>query len=67
MDKILSRMTGIEHELFYEIIYNGTNITKAVEKISNKYEMDTQTVWKNYYKRIKGDIKKILKYTVKIQ
>ena len=67
MDKILSHMTGIEHELFYEIVYNGTNITKAVEKISNKYEIDTQTVWKNYYKRIKGDIKKILKYTVKIQ
>ena len=34
MAESLSKMTGIEYQLFYEIVYNGINITKAVENIA---------------------------------
>ena len=62
LDDILSKMTGIEYELFYEIVYNGTNITKAVEHIAYENDKEPQTIWKNYYRNIKKEIKKISKF-----
>ena len=62
LDDILSKMTGIEYELFYEIVYNGTNITKAVEHIAEENDKEPQTIWKNYYRNIKKEIKKISKF-----
>lgn len=59
MSDILSKFTGIEYQLFYEIAYKGTNITKAVENISNKYDIDTRSVWRNHYKKIKKYVKKL--------
>ena len=55
----LSKMTGIEYQLFYEIVYNGVNITKAVDKIANDNNIEPVTIWKNYYKKIKKYINRI--------
>lgn len=59
MSDSLSKMTGIEYELFYEIIFNGTKITKAVDKVAEKNCIEPQTIWKNYYKKIKKPINRI--------
>lgn len=67
MDETLSKMTGIEYELFYEIVYLGTSITKAIELLAERNNKDTQTIWKNHYRKIKKDIKKIIKFSSKIQ
>ena len=62
MSDILSKMTGIEYQLFYEIVYNGVGITKAVENIAEENDKDTSTIWNNYYKKIKKDVKKIANF-----
>ena len=35
MAESLNNMTGIEYQLFYEIVYKVKNITKSVEKIAS--------------------------------
>lgn len=59
MAESLSKMNGIEYQLFYEIVYKGINITKAVENIAVVNGIEPQTIWKNYYKRISKYVKKI--------
>lgn len=59
MDIILSKMSGIEYQLFYEIVYKGTNPTKAVESLAFETGKDTSTIWRNHYRKIKKDVKKI--------
>lgn len=66
MQDSLSKMSGIEYQLFYEIAYKGVNISKAVENIAVANNKDVGTIWKNYYKKIKKYVKK-LKCTVFIQ
>ena len=61
MAESLSKMTGIEYQLFYEIVYKGVRITKAVENIATANDIEPQTVWKNYYKKIKRYINKLFK------
>lgn len=63
MTKTLSSMQGIEYQLYYEIVYNNRSISKAVDIVASKNNKDTQTIWKNYYRKIK----KYVKNTVKIQ
>lgn len=62
MSDILSKRQGIEYQLFYEIAYKGVSITKAVENISAITKKDVSTIWKNYYSKIKADIKKIANF-----
>lgn len=59
IEEKLKELKGIERELFYEIIVKGLNVTKAVDKIAFKYDMDSSNIWKNYYPKIKEEIKKI--------
>lgn len=59
MNDILSKMIGVEYQLFYEIAYKGVPITKAVEIIAERNELDTRTVWRNHYKKIKKYVKKL--------
>lgn len=59
MNDILSNMTGIEYQLFYEIACKGVGVTKAVEFIAEKNDIDTRTVWRTYYKPIKKYVKKL--------
>lgn len=59
MSNSLSKMSGIEYQLFYEIVYKGVNVTKAVENIANNNDIEPQTIWKNYYKKIKRYVNRI--------
>ena len=63
MTESLGKMSGIEYQLFYEIVYKGVKITRAVENIATANDIEPRTVWKNYYKNIKKDIKKIKYFT----
>lgn len=60
MSNILSKLNGIEYELYYEIVVKGITITKAVDNIAEKYDKDTRTIWKYHYKNIKKYIKKVM-------
>lgn len=59
IEEKLRELKGIEKELLYEILVNGLNVTKAVDKIAYRYDMDPSNIWKNYYPKIKEDIKRI--------
>ena len=63
MTDSLNKMTGIEYQLFYEIVYKGVRITKAVENIATINDIEPQTIWKNHYRKIKSYIKKIKKFS----
>ena len=63
MNETLSKMAGIEYKLFYEIVYNGTTISKAVELIAEEYEKDVSTIWRNHYNKIKRDVKRISNFS----
>ncbi len=62
MNETLSKMTGLEYQLYYEIVFKGVNISKAVDNIANANDKDTSTIWKNYYNKIKKDVKKIANF-----
>lgn len=66
MDEKLSKLTYIEHALYYEIVVNGVGISRAVSNIAERYNKDNDTIWKYYYSKIKKDIKN-LKRLVKVQ
>lgn len=55
--KNMSNLKGIEYELYTEIVINGLNASKAVEKVAEKNEKDVSTIWKNYYPNVKKIIK----------
>ena len=57
MERTISQLKGIDYELYSEIVINGKNISKAVEKVAGHNYMDVGTIWKNYYPRIKYYIK----------
>lgn len=56
IEQDLSKMTGIQNRLYYEIVMNGLKITKAIEKIAEEEQMDISTIWKNYYPEVKEKI-----------
>lgn len=63
MDSTLSKLTGIEYSLYYEIVVNGINITRAISNIAEQHGKDDQTIWKYHYKKIKKYIKRVKNYT----
>ncbi len=63
MDEGLGKMTGIEYQLFYEIVYNGRTVSNAVDTISQLNNKDSRTIWKYHYPKIKKYLRKILKFT----
>lgn len=62
MEKRLAKLNGIEDRLYYEIVVNKKKVTEAVEYIADTFYLTDRTVWKNYYSKIKGDIKKLRNY-----
>lgn len=62
MTDTLAKMTGLEYKLYYEIIVKGVNISKAVDNIADISGKDTRTIWKNYYNKIKKDVKKVANF-----
>lgn len=67
MAESLSNMTGIEYQLFYEIVFKGTKISRAVDKIATDNSIEPQTIWKNYYRKIKKYIKRVNTFGYKSQ
>lgn len=67
MTDTLSSMEGIEYALYYEIVVKGVNVTKAIDNIADRFDKDSRTIWKYHYKKIKKDIRKINKCTLKVQ
>ena len=59
MQNVYKNFEGIENSLFYEIIFKGLNVTKAVDKVSFKYDKDPSTLWKNYYPKVKQSIEEL--------
>ena len=62
MTDTLAKMTGLEYKLYYEIVVKGVNISKAVDNIADISDKDTRTIWKNYYNKIKKDVKKVANF-----
>lgn len=56
MESDLQNLNGIENKLYYEIVINGNNVTKAIDKVASSEFVDTSTLWKNYYPKIKKQI-----------
>lgn len=56
MEKDLQKLNGIENKLYYEIVINGNNVTKAIEKVASNEFIDISTLWKNYYPKVKKQI-----------
>lgn len=66
MNEKLKSCVGIDRELLYEIIIRGTNVTKAVDKIAFHYDMDSSTIWKNYYPKVKEKLNELDNFTSEI-
>ncbi len=56
MESDLQNLNGIENKLYYEIVINGNNVTKAIDKVASNEFIDTSTLWKNYYPKVKKQI-----------
>lgn len=59
MKEKLKNLKGIEQELFYEIVINGLNVTKAVDKVAFHNDVDSSTIWKRYYKNVKKELESL--------
>lgn len=58
MENNLKNLTGIANKLYYQIVVNGLNVTKAVDIVARDEDKDVSTIWKNYYPKIKDKIKR---------
>lgn len=58
MENNLRNLTGITNKLYYQIVVNGLNVTKAVDVVARDEDKDVSTIWKNYYPKIKDMIKR---------
>lgn len=63
MENTLGKMSGLEYQLYYEIVIRGVGISRAVDNIASISGKDTSTIWKNYYTKIKKDVKKVANFT----
>ena len=61
IEKDIKELTGIENGIYKEIVINGLNVSKAIEKISQEMDKDVSTLWKNYYPNVKKRIEKLKK------
>lgn len=66
MEEKLKACVGIDRELLYEIMIKGINVTRAVDNVAFNYDMDSSTIWKNYYPKVKETLKELEKYASEI-
>ncbi len=52
----IKKLSGIENELYCEIVVNGIKVSKAIEKIATEENISVSTLWKNYYPSVKKRI-----------
>ncbi len=53
IENSLKNLKGIEKELLYELLIKGRKATRAVEIVAFKNDLDSSTIWKGYYPKIK--------------
>ncbi len=56
IEQNIDQLSGIENKLFKEIVINGINVSKAIEKVAEEEQKDVSTLWKNYYPKVKYKI-----------
>ena len=56
IEGILDNYQGIELKLFKEVVVNGLNVTKAIEKVALEESRDVSTIWKYYYPKVREKI-----------
>ena len=61
MTETLKKTTGIEHELYKEIVINCVSKTQAVKKVADLFQKEERTIWKYHYSKIKKDLKSLEK------
>lgn len=61
MDNTIKELRGMEAELYRYIVIDGVNISKAVEKVSEKNNKSLSTVWTIYHEYIKENLNKLKK------
>lgn len=57
----INSLTGIEADLYKEIVVNGTKVSKAVEKVADKNNREPRTIWRIYHREVKELIYKLKK------
>lgn len=62
MDNTIKELKGLDAELYRYIVFDGMNISKAVEKISEKYDNGLSTAWRIYRKNLKKELIKLKKF-----
>lgn len=67
MEENLKSLVGINRELLYEILIKGTNVTRAVDNVAFRYDMDPSTIWKNYYPKVKEKLKELDSFASEMQ
>ncbi len=53
IENSLKNLKGIEKELLYELLIKGRKATRAVEIVAFKNDLDSSTIWKGYYPKVK--------------
>lgn len=53
METTLKDLDGMGADLYKEIIINGNKVSKAVEKIAERYNKDVSTIWRLYHREVK--------------
>jgi len=59
MERLLKELRGVEEELAVNILVNGINPTRSVDKVAFRYDLDPSTIWKNYYPKVKKMLKEV--------
>lgn len=59
MEECLNNLSGLEAELYREIVCNNLRISKAVEKVADNNDRDVSTIWRMYHKKVKEHINQL--------
>ena len=63
MNDTLSKMSGIEYALYYEIVVKGMRVSRAVSAIAERFNKDDRTIWQYHYSKIKKEIKTLQRFS----
>ena len=70
MEYNLQQLEGIEYKLYYAIVCEKENTNKSVTQIIEEFAennyMHEQTIWQNYYPKIKPELEKLKMYSENI-
>lgn len=67
MTSSMRKLKDIEAQLYREIVIDGKQVSQAVKHVSEANYMAESNIWHNYYPKIKGELLKLQKSTVKVQ